>query len=64
MKNINFDPEAMYQQIKDYAMIDLIKSMVPEDAASNCLALLKAFVKNGVSVETAIKILQDASKEM
>lgn len=64
MENVSFDPEVMYQQIKNYALIDVLKSFAPDEKTGDIIGvMLKAFVKNGVSVEVGMKIIQDMSED-
>ena len=64
MENVSFDSEALYKQIKEYAMIDVVKSFAPDKQTGDIIGvMLKAFMKNGVSVEVGMKILKDMSED-
>lgn len=52
--------QAILQQLKDAAMIDLITSFAPDDESKKLIKdIMVIFVKNGVPVNTAIKIASE-----
>lgn len=60
MDGFKVDYGAMMQQIKDHVAIELLASMSPtEEDAKRVVAIMEVFVKNGVSVETAMKIMTE-----
>ena len=55
-----FDYQAAMQQLKDMIAIDFMASLAPaEKTKKSVYEILGVFVKNGVSVETAVKIISE-----
>lgn len=55
-----FDYQAAIQQLKDMVAIDFMASLAPDDKTKKSVyEIMGVFVKNGVSVETAMKIISE-----
>lgn len=55
-----FDYKAAIQQLKDMAAIDFMASLAPDEKTKKSVyELMGAFVKNGIPVETAMKIIME-----
>ena len=55
-----FDYQAAMQQLKDMIAIDFMASLAPDEKTKKSIyEVLGIFVKNGVSVETAMKIISE-----
>ena len=55
-----FDYQAAMQQLKDMIAIDFMASLAPDEKTKKSIyEVMGIFVKNGVSVETAMKIISD-----
>lgn len=57
MEEIKFDFQAAIQQIKDEAMLEMLRAFAKDkDEADTFVNAIRVFIRNGVSIETAIKI--------
>ena len=55
-----FDYQAAMQQLKDMVAIDFLASLAPDDKTKKSVyEIMGVFVKNGVPVETAMKIISE-----
>lgn len=55
-----FDYQAAMQQLKDMVAIDFVASLAPDEKTKKSVyEIMGVFVKNGVSVETAMKIISE-----
>ena len=55
-----FDYQAAIQQLKDMIAIDFMASLAPDEKTKKSVyEIMGVFVKNGVPVETAMKIISD-----
>ena len=55
-----FDYQAAMQQLKDIVAIDFMASLAPDEKTKKSVyEIMGVFVKNGVSVETAMKIISE-----
>ena len=55
-----FDYQAAIQQLKDMVAIDFMASLAPDEKTKKSIyEVMGVFVKNGVSVETAMKIISE-----
>ena len=55
-----FDYQAAMQQLKDMIAIDFMASLAPDEKTKKSIyEVMGVFVKNGVSVETAMKIISE-----
>lgn len=55
-----FDYQAAMQQLKDMVAIDFMASLAPDEKTKKSIyEIMGVFVKNGVSVETAMKIISE-----
>ena len=55
-----FDYQAAMQQLKDMIAIDFMASLVPDEKTKKSVyEIMGVFVKNGVPVETAMKIISE-----
>ena len=60
MEEIKFDFQAMIQQIKDEAMLEMLRTLAPDKyEADKIVKAMRVFIRNGVSIETAIKIVAE-----
>ena len=57
MGEVKFDFQAVIQQIKDEAMLETLRAFSPnKHEADKVVNAMRVFIRNGVSIETAIKI--------
>ena len=57
MEEVKFDFQAMIQQIKDEAMLEMLCAFAQDkDEADTLVNSMRVFIRNGVSIETALKI--------
>ena len=57
MEEVKFDFQAAIQQIKDEAMLEMLRAFAQDkDEADTFVNAIRVFIRNGVSIETAIKI--------
>lgn len=57
MGEVKFDFQALIQQIKDEAMLEMLRAFAQDkDEADTFVNAIRVFIRNGVSIETAIKI--------
>ena len=55
-----FDYQAAIPQLKDMIAIDFLASLAPDEKTKKSVyVIMGIFVKNGVSVETAMKIISE-----
>ena len=55
-----FDYQAAMQQLKDMIAIDFMASLAPDEKTKKSIyEVMGVFVKNGVPVETAMKIISE-----
>ena len=55
-----FDYQAAIQQLKDMIAIDFMASLAPDEKTRKSVyEIMGVFVKNGVPVETAMKIISE-----
>ena len=55
-----FDYQAAMQQLKDMIAIDFMASLAPDEKTKKSVYdIMGVFVKNGVPVETAMKIISE-----
>lgn len=55
-----FDYQAAMQQLKDMVAIDFMASLAPDEKTKKSIyEIMGVFVKNGVPVETAMKIISE-----
>ena len=55
-----FDYQAAIQQLKDMLAIDFMASLAPDEKTKKSVyEIMGVFVKNGVPVETAMKIISE-----
>ena len=55
-----FDYQAAMQQLKDMVAIDFMASFAPDEKTKKSIyEIMGVFVKNGVSVKTAMKIISE-----
>ena len=55
-----FDYQAAMQQLKDMIAIDFMASLAPDEKTRKSVyEIMGVFVKNGVPVETAMKIISE-----
>ena len=55
-----FDYQAAMQQLKDMVAIDFMASLAPDEKTKKSIyEVMGVFMKNGVSVETAMKIISE-----
>ena len=57
MEEVKFDFQAAIQQIKDEAILEMLCAFAPnKHEADKFVNAMRVFIRNGVSIETAIKI--------
>ena len=57
MEEVKFDFQALIQQIKDEAMLEMLRTFAQDkDEADTIVNAMRVFIRNGVSIETALKI--------
>lgn len=57
MEEVKFDFQALIKQIKDEAMLEMLRAFAQDkDEADTFVNAIRVFIRNGVSIETAIKI--------
>ena len=57
MEEVKFDFQALIQQIKDEAMLEMLRAFTQDkDEADTLVNSMRVFIRNGVSIETALKI--------
>ena len=57
MEEVKFDFQALIQQIKDEAMLEMLRTFAQDkDEADTLVNAMRVFIRNGVSIETALKI--------
>ena len=57
MEEVKFDFQAAIQQIKDEATLEILRAFAPnKHEADKIVNAMRVFIRNGVSIETAIKI--------
>ena len=57
MEEVKFDFQALIQQIKDEAMLEMLREFAQnKDEADRIVNAMRVFIRNGVSIETALKI--------
>ena len=60
MEEVKIDFQAAIQQIKDEAMLATLRPFAPnKHEADKIVNALRVFIRNGVSIETAIKIAEE-----
>ena len=57
MEEVKFDFQALIQQIKDEAILEMLRAFAQDkDEADTLVNAMRVFIRNGVSIETALKI--------
>ena len=57
MEEVKFDFQALIQQIKDEVMLEMLCTLAQDkDEADTLVNSMRVFIRNGVSIETALKI--------
>ena len=57
MEEVKFDFQAVIQQIKDEATLEILRAFAPnKHEADKIVNAIRVFIRYGVSIETAIKI--------
>ena len=65
MEEVKFDFQAAIQQIKDEAMLEMLRAFAPDKyEADKVVKVMRVFVRNGVSIETAIKIAAELGEAL
>ena len=65
MEEVKFDFQAMIQQIKDEATLKILRAFAPnKHEADKIVNAMRVFIRNGVSVETAIKITAELAEAL
>ena len=63
MEEVKFDFQAVIQQIKDEAMLETLRAVAPnKHEADKIVNAMRVFIRNGVSIETAIKITAELAE--
>ena len=65
MEEVKFDFQAAIQQIKDEAMLETLRAFSPnKHEADKVVNAMRVFIRNGVSIETAIKIAAELAEAL
>ena len=65
MEEVKFDFQAVIQQIKDEATLEILRAFSPnKHEADNVVNAMRVFIRNGVSIETAIKITAELAEAL
>ena len=65
MEEVKFDFQAAIQQIKDEAMLETLRVFSPnKHEADKVVNAMRVFIRNGVSIETAIKIAAELAEAL
>ena len=57
MEEVKFDFQELIQQIKNEAMLEMLRAFAQDkDEADTLVNAMRVFIRNGVSIETALKI--------
>ena len=65
MEEVKFDFQAAIQQIKDEAMLEMLRAFAPnKHEADKIVNAMRVFIRNGVSIETAIKIVAELAEAL
>lgn len=65
MGEVKFDFQAVIQQIKDEAMLETLRAFSPnKHEADKVVNAMRVFIRNGVSIETAIKITAELAEAL
>ena len=63
MEEVKFDFQAVIQQIKDEATLEILRAFAPnKHEADKIVNAMRVFIRNGVSIETAIKIAAELAE--
>lgn len=63
MEEVKFDFQALIQQIKDEATLEILRAFAPnKHEADKVVKAMHVFIRNGVSIETAIKIAAELAE--
>ena len=63
MEEVKFDFQAAIQQIKDEATLEILRAFAPnKHEADKIVNAMRVFSRNGVSIETAIKIAAELAE--
>ena len=65
MEEVKFDFQAMIQQIKDEATLEILRAFAPnKHEADKIVNAMRVFIRNGVSIDTAIKIAAELAEAL
>ena len=65
MEEVKFDFQAAIQQIKDEATLEILRAFAPnKHEADKIVNAMRVFIRNGVSIETAIKIVAELAEAL
>ena len=65
MEEVKFDFQAAIQQIKDEATLEILRAFAPnKHEADKIVNAMRVFIRNGVSIETAIKITVELAEDL
>ena len=65
MEDVKFDFQAMIQQIKDEATLEILRAFAPnKHEADKIVNAMRVFIRNGVSIDTAIKIAAELAEAL
>ena len=63
MEEVKFDFQAAIKQIKDEATLEILRAFAPNKHEADKIAnAMRVFIRNGVSIETAIKIAAELAE--
>ena len=65
MEEVKFDFQAIIKQIKDEAALEILRAFAPnKHEADKIVNAMRVFIRNGVSIETAIKITVELAEAL
>ena len=65
MEEVKIDFQAVIQQIKDEATLEILRAFAPnKHEADKIVNAMRVFIRNGVSIETAIKIAAELTEAL
>ena len=65
MEEVKFDFQAVIQQIKDEATLEILRAFAPnKHEADKIVNAMRVFIRNGVSIDTAIKIAAELAEAL
>lgn len=61
--DFNIDMQALVEELKNRAMLTIVAAMTPDDTLRTpMLGILEVFIRHGISVDEAMKIIVEIAK--